>query len=135
MTKSYRELISLPSFEERFEYLKLNGSVGEETFGSKRYLNQSFYRSKEWRDLRHRIIVRDEGCDLGVMDRPIFGRIYIHHINPLLPDHIAHSDRCVLDPENLICVSAMTHEAIHYGDISLIPQDYIPRTPGDTKLW
>ena len=133
--KTYSELSKLETFQERFDYLKLSGEVGKETFGSKRYLNQRFYTSKEWRDIRKWVIARDEGNDLGCPDRPISGRIYIHHINPITGDDILHSNNSLLDTENLICVSAMTHEALHYGDYNLVDVDYIPRQPGDTKLW
>ena len=133
--KSYRELIRLRTFEERFEYLKLGGAVGRETFGFERYLNQTFYNSKEWKPCRRDIIVRDNGCDLAIPDREIFGRIIVHHINPITIDDIEFGRDCVLDPDNLVCTSHNTSNAIHYGDASLlakIPQD---RRKGDTYLW
>lgn len=113
----------------------LNGVVGEDTFGFDRYLNQRFYRSEEWRQLRNSIIVRDNGCDLGIESRPIFDRILIHHMNPLLPEDIIHSSDSLLNPDNLICVSLDTHNLIHYGYSSSVPPTVIERKPGDTKLW
>lgn len=135
MIKSYRELIRLPTFEERFAYLKMGGSVGRETFGFDRYLNQAFYNSREWKRTRRDIIVRDESCDLGIFDREIFGKIVIHHINPITIEDLENGDWCVFDPNNLICTSPNTHNAIHYGDeslLSLLPKE---RRRGDTKLW
>lgn len=135
-TKTYSELVRLPSFTERFEYLKLGGKVGEETFGSRRYLNQLFYTSPEWRKIRDEVIIRDNGCDLGIEGYDIGGRIYIHHLNPITADDIVKRRKCVMDPENLICVGRRTHEAIHYGDARLLWES-IPanRGPGDTRLW
>lgn len=136
LTKSYSELIKLPTFEERYEYLKLDGFVGDDTFGSRRWLNQVFYRSYEWRKLRQEIILRDEGCDLGIADRTIFGKILIHHINPISIEDINSRKRILIDPENLICVSHNTHEAIHYGSFDLLmPTAPIERKPGDTCPW
>lgn len=133
---SYRELIRLKTFEERFEYLKQGAVIGEATFGSSRYLNQIFYRSSEWRQVRNQIIIRDNGCDLGMEDRQISGSIVLHHINPITEDDIIGRAELLLDPENLICVSHNTHNALHYGDISLTdPTDVVVRRPGDTKLW
>lgn len=134
--KRYSELILLPTFKERFEYLKLDGKVGEDTFGWDRYLNQTFYRSAQWRHIRDQVIVRDNGCDMGLEGYPIHGKILIHHINPITADDISHSDEEVLiDLDNLVCVSLATHNAIHYGDESLIPQDPVVRKPGDTCPW
>ena len=134
--KRYTELILLLTFKERFEYLKLNGKVGEDTFGWDRYLNQTFYRSAKWRHIRDQVIVRDNGCDMGLEGYPIYGKILIHHINPITADDISHSDEEVLiDLDNLVCVSLATHNAIHYGDESLIPQDPVVRKPGDTCPW
>lgn len=133
--KTYSELIRLPTFEERFEYLKLNGSVGEMTFGGSRYLNQSFYRSREWRQIRDSIIVRDMGCDLGCEDRPIMGSIYIHHINPITIEVLHHHDSLLFDSENLISVSYETHNAIHYGSLEMISSPYVERRSGDTCPW
>lgn len=135
MIRTYTDLIKLPTFEERFEYLKLNGRVAKETFGFDRWLNQVFYRSPQWKKLRNQIIIRDNGCDLGIEGREIPDRIYVHHLNPLLPDDISNKSEFLLNPEYLICVSHMTHEAIHYGDANLLAKDYVERTPGDTTLW
>lgn len=121
--------------EERFEYLKLSGKVGAATFGGDRYLNQAFYRSQKWRLFRNKIILRDEGCDMGLEGYPIAKGIIVHHLNPLTIDDIENERGCVFDPENVICVSHYTHEAIHYGDKSLIPSLPKERTPGDTRLW
>ena len=137
MVKTYSELITLPSFEERFEYLKENGSVGEDTFGYNRYMNQAFYQSREWHNVRNRIIARDMGCDLGMPDHPIGGKnIYVHHINPLTPNDIETGSPRMFDPENLICVSFDTHNAIHYGDSKYLKLNKISdRKPGDTCPW
>lgn len=134
-TRSYRDLKQLPTFQERFEYLKLNGKVGEETFGFDRYFNQRFYRSKEWKDVRNYVIARDHGCDLAIFDREIFGKVLIHHMNPISLDDIRHSSDYLLNPEYLICVSKQTHDAIHYGDSSLLILEPIVRKPNDTILW
>lgn len=134
--KTYSELISLQSFEDRFNYLKLNGQVGRETFGFDRIYNQKFYRSKEWKDIRNFVITRDLGCDLGIKDREIQGRIMVHHMNPISLEDIQHSSDYLLNPEYLITVSPKTHDAIHYSDESiLLPSMVIERKPGDTKLW
>lgn len=142
--KSYSEMIKLPSFEERFNYLKLNGRIGESTFGSSRYFNQKFYRTPEWLQLRDQIIVRDGGCDLGCLDRPIIakkvkgrivGTLHIHHINPITLEDIEKRSDKLFDPENLICVSDLTHKALHYGDFSLLVSDYKPRSLNDTCPW
>lgn len=135
MIRSYSELMLLPTFRERFEYLKLKGTVGEMTFGSKRYLNQIFYRSAVWKSLRNQIIIRDNGCDLGIEDRPIYGRVIIHHMNPLTEKEVLSNSPLMMDPENLICVSHMTHEAITYGDGDLLIPDVIERTKYDTCPW
>lgn len=134
--RTYSELIRLATFEERFEYLSLNGSVGFETFGSDRYLNQRFYQSTEWRRLRNQIILRDNGCDLAVAGIPISGTIQIHHINPIFASDIKDRTEFLLNPEYLVCVSMETHNALHYSDISLIgDHEFHERRPGDTKLW
>lgn len=133
--KSYSELIQLETFEERFEYLRLNGVVGEETFGYDRYLNQIFYKSKEWLSIRDYIIARDNGCDLGMEDREIHGKILIHHITPITKQDILERSEILLDPENLICVTKNTHDAIHYGDGSLLITAPIERTKNDTCPW
>ena len=135
LIKSYSELIRIPNFMDRYAYLKLDGIVGDSTFGFDRYINQSFYTSSIWRQLRSRIIVRDEGCDLAIPDRPIGGTIFIHHINPITLEMFEDDDPLLYDEDNLICVSRDTHSAIHYGDESLLIPDFSPRRPGDTKLW
>lgn len=139
MMKTYTELISFPTFEERFEYLKMNGRVGAETFGYDRYLNQVFYNSNEWRQFRHQIIIRDNACDLGIEDRPILrkGQLLIHHMNPITKQQLIDRDPDLMNPEYVIvCMKNPTHEAIHYGDASLLVQnDLIVRTKGDTCLW
>jgi len=134
-TKCYRELSRLGSFEERFEYLSLKGIVGESTFGFDRWLNQQFYRSKEWKDARSYVIARDNGCDLGVRGYEIFADLVVHHMNPLTAEAIQHGEFEIIDPEFLITTSLKTHNAIHYGDESLLPRGPIIRQPGDTKLW
>lgn len=133
--RSYSELRRLETFEDRFQYLSLKGSVGASTFGFDRYLNQRFYTSKQWRDIRHHVIVRDEGCDLGVKDHEIYDRILIHHMNPITPEDITHGDSDILDPEFLITTCHATHNAIHYGDERLLPKPLVERSRGDTKLW
>ena len=133
--KTYSQLIRLPTFEDRFEYLKLKGSVGKDTFGHDRYLNQVFYSSMEGRRLRDEIIIRNNGCDLGIEGRQIGGKVYIHHLNPLgVNDILTHSEYLV-NPEYLICVSFETHNAIHYGDINLLPRAPIERRQNDTCPW
>lgn len=135
MIKTYKDLRRLSTFEERFEYLKLGGSVGAATFGFDRYLNQLLYHSTDWRRTRDHIIVRDNGCDLGIDDRDIHNGILIHHINPITVANIERGDDCVYDPENLICTSHNTHNAIHYGDSTLLTKFPKPRAKGDTQLW
>lgn len=134
-SKTYNDMLSFSTFLERFEYLRLYGSVGKETFGFDRYLNQSFYRSKEWRTFRRDIIVRDNGCDLGIDDREIRDRIIIHHINPITVDDVINRSEKLLDPNNVVCVSSITHEAIHYGDSSLLFLEPIERKLNDTCPW
>lgn len=135
MPRTYSELIQIPTFLERYRYLRIGGRVGEETFGYDRYLNQTFYQSYEWRRLRHEIIVRDMGCDLAFEGREIFDRILIHHMNPITAEDILrHSDN-VLNPEFLICTCKLTHDAIHYGDDSILYQDLVERKAGDTCPW
>lgn len=133
--RTYEELSQLKTFKERFEYVKLNGQVAEETFGSKRYINQQFYRSKEWKTARRNVIVRDNGCDLGIPDRPIQGKIIVHHLNPITPEDIISKSYKCLDPDNLITVSYNTHEALSYGDESLLIPDNLERSPNDTCPW
>lgn len=134
-TRSYRELRRLETFEERFKYLALHGSVGRSTFGFDRYLNQQFYTSREWRQIRNRVIVRDNGCDLGIEGHEITNRLYIHHLNPMTVEDIEHGDGSILDPEFLITTQHATHNAIHYGDERLLPRPLVERKNGDTKLW
>ena len=134
--KSYSEMITMSEFDDRFRYAKLDGQVGMDTFGFDRYLNQQFYRSNEWKRLRDQIIIRDNGCDLGVPGHEISGKIYIHHLNPLSPEDITKSTEKLFDPDNLVCVSAETHNAIHYGDESILEKNKIvERSPGDTCPW
>lgn len=133
--RTYSELITLPTFEERYAYLRLNGKVGEETFGFDRYLNQQFYKSKEWRSIRDRVITRDNGCDLGIEEREIHGRVLIHHMNPITVDDILRRSDFLLNPEYLICVDKITHDAIHYSDDNLLIKDPIERRKNDTCPW
>ena len=136
MNRTYSVLMTLPTFEERFKYLQLNGAVGRDTFGFDRYLNQYIYqRSQRWKSIRDKIIVRDNGCDLGVEGYSIYGRIIIHHMNPISVEDILSDRDWIFDPEFLICVSHRTHNAIHYGDESLLPQTLIERTKNDTCPW
>lgn len=133
--RTYSELITLPTFEERFEYLRLDGTVGESTFGFDRYLNQIFYRSQKWKDIRDWVIIRDNGCDLGVEGFEIYGRIIIHHMNPISLQDIERESDLLLNPEYLICTVHNTHNAIHYGDASLLPLAPIERSKNDTCPW
>ena len=133
--RTYSELITIPTFEERFEYLQLNGMVGEDTFGHRRYLNQVFYKTREWRDLRHYVIVRDNGCDLGVEGFDIYGPIHVHHMNPITIEDIENRSEFLLDPEYLISTSDRTHKAISYGDKSLLPLPPVERFRNDTCPW
>lgn len=134
-TKRYSELISIPTYEERFKYLQLKGAVGNDTFGYDRYLNQILYNSPEWKRLRNQIIIRDNGRDLGCEGYEIYGRILIHHMNPITVEDIVSRDPIVFDPENLICVSHNTHNAIHYGDENLLIMAPVERTKNDTCPW
>ena len=133
--RTYSELQKLPTFIERYEYLKLDGQVGEDTFGFDRYLNQRFYHSDQWQKIRNYVIARDLGCDLGVDGYAIYGRVYIHHMNPITVDDITHATEFLSDPEYLICTTHNTHNAIHYGDATLLVTDPIERTPFDTCPW
>lgn len=133
--KTYNDLRQLRTFEERFNYLKLGGSVGRATFGFERYLNQLLYHSGEWKQTRSNIIIRDSGCDLGYLDRDIFSNILIHHINPITIKDIENHNACLFDPNNLICTCHNTHQAIHYGDEGLLTRLPQSRKTGDTKLW
>ena len=133
--KRYSELILLPTFEERYKYLQLNGVIGDETFGFDRYINQMFYRSQEWRQIRDYVIVRDNGCDLGIEGHEIRGKILIHHMNPIGIKDIQQVNKFLLDPEYLITTMLSTHNAIHYGDESLLVKDPIERSKNDTCPW
>lgn len=133
--KTYSELIEIPTFEERYKYLNLDGTVGEETFGFDRYINQEFYRSYEWCRIRDYVIIRDNGCDLAISDREIFGKILVHHMNPITIKDILNKSKFLLDPEYLICTSKNTHDAIHYGDSSLLITTPTERRKNDTCPW
>lgn len=134
--RSYPELMLLHTFEERYEYLALKARVAEPTFAFERWMNQTFYRSREWRDLRHEVIARDEACDLGIPGFDIVGgRIIVHHIIPMTVEHLEQGNPLITDPDNLICTTHNTHNAIHYGDKSLLTIMPAERRPGDTKLW
>ena len=133
--KTYSELIALPTFEERYRYLRLRGSVGKDTFGFDRYLNQAFYRSAEWKRIRDLVIVRDNGCDLGVEGHEIYGKILIHHMNPIAVKDIQDASEFLLNPDYLICVTHATHNAIHYGDENQLIKAPIERTKNDTCPW
>lgn len=135
MIRTYSELRRRETLEDRFNYLKLHGQVGDATFGFDRFLNQRFYASHEWKQVRHHVIVRDNGCDLGVDGYEIHDRIYIHHMNPMTVSDLVEFNREILDPEYLIAVTHTTHNAIHYGDANLLPRLPVERRPGDTKLW
>ena len=135
MSKSYSEMLLLPSYQARFEYLKIGNKVGEESFGWRRYLNQTLYHSPEWRRFRDKIIVRDNGCDLGVEGYEIFEPIIIHHINPITYEDILNRSSCIFSSENVICVRDRTHKAIHYGDASLLVDLPPERTLNDTCPW
>lgn len=135
MIKTYSELRRYETFGERYRYLRLGGAVGRATFGFDRYLNQEFYASSLWKRARRDVIARDLGCDLGVEGYEIFDKVYVHHMNPMTAEDIKYSSIDILDPEYLICVSHKTHNAIHYGDESLLPKTVLARRPGDTKIW
>ena len=133
--RTYSELIQESTLEDRFRYLALRAAVGVSTFGFDRWINQQFYTSHEWRTVRNHVIARDEGLDLGVPGYEIHDKVIIHHMNPMTVDDLEHGDSSILDPEFLITTSHRTHNAIHYGDETLLPRDLIERRPGDTKLW
>lgn len=133
--RTYSELITIPTFEERFEYLQLKGSVGKDTFGYDRYLNQVLYHSPEWKRLRNQIIIRDCGCDLACEGYDIHSKVLIHHLNPITVEDVLARSRRVFDPDNLVCVSHSTHNAIHYGDVDLLVTGPIIRTKNDTCPW
>lgn len=131
----FRELRRLPTFGERFDYLALGGEVGARTFGFDRWINQLFYRSREWRLIRDEVIVRDRGCDLGVPGYDLASDLLVHHMNPITAEDIENHEEWILDPDFLITTSLQTHNAIHYGDRSLLPKPFVERVPGDTRLW
>ena len=133
--RTYSELSRLRTFEERYRYLALRGGVGQETFGFDRYINQMFYASVEWKRIRQRVILRDNGCDLGIEGYEIHDRLYVHHMNPMEPDDVFEGSSSILDPEFLITTTHSTHNAIHYGDERLLPKPIVERRRGDTKLW
>lgn len=135
MLKTYSELIQYPTFEDRFNYLKLNGAVGEDTFGFDRWLNQRFYKSDEWKSIRDFVIIRDGGCDLAMDGYEIQNRLIVHHMNPIGQNDLIHSTDILIDPEYLVCVSHNTHNAIHYGDISMLVTAPIERRQNDTCPW
>ena len=133
--RSYSELIKLKTFEERFEYLKMSAVIGEKTFGAERLLNQRFYTSSEWRNFRRQVIIRDECRDMGLEGHDIYGRVEIHHINPITIKDVVNGSEALMDLENVICVSSATHKAIHYGDANSLPKGPIIRRPNDTCPW
>lgn len=135
ISRNYTELSKINTYKKRFDYLKLKGSVGKETFGFDRLFNQRFYTSAEWKHVRDQVIVRDNGCDLGFPDFPIYGRIYIHHMNPFTMEDLERNASVLLNPEYLICVSFYTHNAIHYGTESLLPKEPVVRKKNDTCPW
>lgn len=135
MRKTYTELLALPSFEQRFNYLKIGGKIGEQSFGGNRYLNQAFYRSAEWKYARDRAIARDLGCDLGIEGCEIFNHLVVHHLNPISLEDIRNRSNALFDLENLICCTDATHKAIHYGSDSFLQTTLIERTPYDTCPW
>lgn len=134
-TRTYSELRGFPTFEERFEYLSMPGEVGEATFGFDRWINQRFYRSREWRQARDAVVFRDGACDLGIPGYEIRSGLLVHHMNPVMPDDLINGEEWVLDPQYLITTTHRTHNAIHYGDASLIAKLPVERRPGDTRLW
>ncbi len=134
-TRSYSELRRYQTFEERFEYLSIRGEVGKATFGFDRWINQAFYRSREWKQVRDYVIVRDDGCDLGIPGYEIRSQLLVHHMNPISSEDLECGEEWVLDPEFLITTTHRTHNTIHYGDSSLLIKPPVDRRPGDTKLW
>jgi hypothetical protein len=135
MIRSYSELRRYSTFEDRFDYLRLHGDVGRSTFGFDRYVNQKFYTSYEWKNARRNVIIRDNGCDLGIPGYEIHGGLYIHHMNPMTVDDIIHGESWIFDLEYLISTTHKTHNAIHFGDENLLPKVVTARSPSDTKLW
>lgn len=135
LIKRYSELCQLETFEERYRYLRMGGVLGERTFGFDRWINQRFYKSQEWKSVRQQVIIRDNGCDLGIPGFEVHSGLLVHHMNPVTLKHIEEGDDWIVDPEFLITTSLQTHNAIHYGDESLLPRGPIVRTAGDTTLW
>jgi len=135
MTRSYSELSQFETFEERYAYLLLRGDVGRATFGFDRYLNQMFYGSREWKQIRHFVVARDNACDLGVPGFEVNDRLLVHHMNPLTKEIVIYGDELTLDPENLITTTLLTHNALHFGNASFKPRTMIQRSRGDTRLW
>lgn len=134
-SRCYSEMRRLSTFEERFDYLSLAGQVGEATFGFDRWVNQRFYTSLQWRHARNEVILRDNGCDLGIRGHEVPFGLLVHHMNPLTVEAIESGEDWIIDPEFLVCTSKRTHNAIHYGDASLLARPHVQRSPGDTKLW
>lgn len=132
---TFSEMEKIPTFRGKYRYLRLRGAVGQDTFGFDRWMNQQFYASAEWKHIRQVVIARDLGCDLAMPGFEIHDRVYVHHMNPMTIDDIKVGNDDILDPEFLISVTHNTHNAIHYGDERLLPKPYVPRRPGDTKLW
>ena len=135
MIRTYRECMRLPTFQERYRYLQIGGQVGKETFGFDRYLNQMLYRTPEWKRFRRDMIVRDNGCDLGCEGYEIYGNVLVHHINPITVEDVINRNPCIFDPNNVICTSLNTHNAIHYGDETLLITEPVVRKPNDTCPW
>lgn len=135
MIRSYEELIEIPDFEDRFRYLAVRANIGTATFGHERWLNQKFYTSKEWRDTRHYVIARDNGCDLAMPGMEIHAKLVIHHMNPMSRTDIINHEEDILNPDFLVTTSLRTHNAIHFGDESQLPQPFVERRAGDTTLW
>ena len=135
MIRTYRECMQLPTFQERYRYLQIGGRVGKETFGFDRYLNQMLYRTPEWKRFRRDMIVRDNGCDLGCEGYEICGNVLVHHINPITVEDVINRNPCIFDPNNVICTSLNTHNAIHYGDETLLITEPVVRKPNDTCPW
>ena len=135
MIRTYTELLTLPTFEERLKYLKLHGEVGDETFGYDRYLNQLFYRSPEWRMLRNQVITRDYGCDMALPEFEILDEIVVHHMNPIQKEDVLEHSEILMNPEYLVCVSDSTHRAIHYGDEAVLFYEPVERRPNDMIPW